>query len=58
GGFNVGVELGQLAIVGVFLPMAWLLRHTAFYRWGIVFMGSITIAILGTLWVLERTGLM
>lgn len=57
GGFNVGVELGQLAIVGVFLPVAWLLRHTAFYRWGIVFMGSITIAVLGTWWVLERTGL-
>jgi hypothetical protein len=36
GGFNVGVELGQLAIVGVFFPIAWLLRHTLFYRWVVV----------------------
>jgi hypothetical protein len=28
-GFNLGVETGQLAIVSVFLPMAFALRHTA-----------------------------
>jgi hypothetical protein len=57
GGFNVGVELGQLAIVLVFFPLAWLLRNTAFYRWVVVTGGSITIAVLGTVWTLERTGL-
>jgi hypothetical protein len=31
-GFNVGVEIGQLAIVLLFLPLAWLLRRTWFYR--------------------------
>lgn len=31
-GFNAGVELGQLAIVGVFLPFAFLTRRTWFYR--------------------------
>jgi len=56
GGFNVGVELGQLAIVGVFLPMAWLLRYTAFYRWVVVVGGSVTIVVLGTFWTLQRMG--
>ena len=56
GGFNVGVELGQLAIVGVFLPIAWLLRHTRFYRWVIVAGGSAAIVVLGLFWTLERIG--
>ena len=56
GGFNVGVELGQLAIVGVFLPIAWLLRHTRFYRWVIVAGGSAAIVVLGLFWTLDRIG--
>ena len=56
GGFNVGVELGQLAIVGVFLPIAWLLRHTRFYRWVIVAGGSAAIVVLGLFWTLDRMG--
>ncbi len=56
GGFNVGVELGQLAIVGVFLPVAWLLRHTGFYRWVVVTGGSAAIVVMGTFWTLQRTG--
>jgi hypothetical protein len=34
--FNVGVELGQLAIVTVFLPIAYRLRATRFYRRGVL----------------------
>ena len=34
-GFNVGVELGQLAIVAVFLPLAFWLRATKFYQVGV-----------------------
>jgi hypothetical protein len=56
GGFNVGVELGQLAIVLVFLPVAWLLRRTLFYRWVVVAGGSLAIVVLGTFWTLQRTG--
>ena len=56
GGFNVGVELGQLAIVGVFLPIAWLLRHTRFYRWVIVAGGSAAIVVLGLFWTLDSIG--
>ncbi|WP_416548220.1 HupE/UreJ family protein [Limnohabitans sp. DCL3] len=56
GGFNIGVELGQLAIVGAFLPVAWWLRHTRFYRWVVVAGGSSAIVVLGVFWTLERVG--
>lgn len=55
-GFNIGVELGQIAIVLVFIPLAWMLRHTAFYRWGVVVGGSSLIALLGLAWTLQRLG--
>jgi hypothetical protein len=56
GGFNIGVELGQLAIVGLFLPFAWGLRHTGFYRWVVVAGGSMAIVLLGLFWALQRMG--
>ncbi len=54
GGFNLGVELGQLAIVAVFLPLAWWLRHTAFYRWGVVVGGSVAMALVASVWLVQR----
>jgi hypothetical protein len=56
GGFNIGVELGQLAIVGAFLPVAWVLRKTRFYRWVVAAGGSAAIVVLGVFWTLERVG--
>ena len=56
GRFNIGVELGQLVIVLVFLPLAWLLRRTFLYRWLVVVGGSIVIILIGTYWILERSG--
>ena len=53
-GFNVGVELGQLAIVAVFLPVAWALRHTGFYRRWVMRAGSLAIAALAAVWLAER----
>jgi HupE / UreJ protein len=52
-GFNLGVELGQLCIVAVFLPVAYLLRHTRFYR-GVLTGGSALIALLALAWLAER----
>lgn len=52
-GFNVGVEIGQLAIVAVFLPAAWLLRRTWFYR-QLMTWGSLAIALVAAIWLLER----
>lgn len=53
-GFNVGVELGQLAIVAIFLPVAYRLRATAFYRRMVLTGGSAGIALLALLWLAER----
>jgi hypothetical protein len=53
-GFNVGVELGQLAIVAAFLPIAFALRRTGFYRKVVLTGGSIAIALLAAVWLVER----
>ena len=53
-GFNVGVELGQLAIVAAFLPLAFWLRRSAFYRRGVLVGGSLLIAALAAVWFVER----
>ena len=53
-GFNVGVELGQLTIVAVFLPLAFGLRSTAFYRVGVLKGGSLIVALLATWWLVQR----
>jgi hypothetical protein len=52
-GFNVGVELGQLAIVAVFLPLAWLARDVRFYRQATTG-ASALIALVAAVWLLER----
>ena len=53
-GFNVGVELGQLAIVALFLPLAFALRRTRFYQVGVLKIGSLIVAALATWWLVQR----
>lgn len=53
-GFNVGVEIGQLAIVAVVLPVAILLRRTAFYRLVVLYGGSLVVAALASVWLYQR----
>jgi hypothetical protein len=53
-GFNLGVEAGQLAIVAVFLPLAYALRRTVLYRQGVRIAGSLLIAALAGVWFAER----
>jgi hypothetical protein len=53
-GFNLGVELGQLAIVAVFLPLAYATRHTWMYRRLIFVGGSAAIALIAAIWMVER----
>jgi hypothetical protein len=53
-GFNVGVEVGQLAIVALFLPLAYLLRGTWLYRQLVFVGGSLLIAAIALLWLGER----
>ncbi|MSU62128.1 MAG: HupE/UreJ family protein [Pedosphaera sp.] len=52
--FNGGVELGQLAIVAVFLPVAFALRGTWIYREGVLRIGSAAIIAAATVWLVER----
>jgi hypothetical protein len=53
-GFNLGVEIGQLAIVAAFLPLAFAARQTTAYRRYVVVFGSIAIALLASAWLVER----
>jgi hypothetical protein len=53
-GFNLGVEVGQLAIVSAFLPLAFGLRHTWLYQRLIFAGGSLLIAMVAGIWFAER----
>ena len=52
-GFNVGVEIGQLCIVALVLPIAWSLRGTRTYR-GAFAGSSLAIAGVAGLWLVQR----
>ncbi|RZS54921.1 HupE/UreJ family protein [Sphaerotilus mobilis] len=53
-GFNIGVELGQVAIVALFLPLAFRARDTAFYRRVVLTGGSWLTLVLALVWLVER----
>jgi hypothetical protein len=53
-GFNAGVEAGQLAIVAVFLPLAFWLRNTGLYRQGVFVGGSLLTLLIALMWLAER----
>ena len=53
-GFNAGVEVGQMAIVAAFLPLAFLLRNTRFYLRGVFVVGSWLTMLVALVWLLER----
>jgi hypothetical protein len=52
--FNLGVEVGQLAIVLGFLPLAFVSRHSWCYRQLTLRVGSALIACLAVAWLVER----
>jgi hypothetical protein len=52
--FNIGVELGQLAIVAAFVPLAYAVRRTWVYSQLMVKGGSAGIALLALVWLVER----
>ncbi|KQW51668.1 MULTISPECIES: HupE/UreJ family protein [unclassified Roseateles] len=54
-GFNVGVELGQLAVVVLLLPLALALRAGLAYRRWVVPGASGTVAVLALVWCVERS---
>ncbi|MEP2530777.1 HupE/UreJ family protein [Shimia sp.] len=56
--FNIGVELGQLAIVLAVWPFFRLLRHTNFTIWRVAQSGTAAgCIVVATIWTVERIGL-
>ena len=53
-GFNLGVEIGQLAIVSVFFPLAYGLRPLVFYKRFVLQFGSAAIMMVASTWMAER----
>jgi hypothetical protein len=53
-GFNVGVEIGQLVVVAMFLPVAFLVRGSPQYRRVALVGGSIAITLVASVWFVER----
>jgi len=53
-GFNIGVELGQLAVVAVAVAMVGRFMERDWYRQRIAIPGSVLIALAGAGWAVER----
>lgn len=53
-GFNVGVEFGQLAVIGLALAATIAIRDAGTYRRYVVVPGSLVIAAAGLWWFVER----
>lgn len=53
-GFNVGVEIGQVAIIAALFPLLFLTRRLRVYNWALR-LGSVGLMAIGLLWVAERS---
>jgi hypothetical protein len=53
-GFNVGVELAQLGIVALVLPLIYMARGTRWYAGGVMPLGSCALGAAGIVWLLQR----
>lgn len=52
--FNLGVEGAQIAVAAVFLPVAFVLRRHWVYQRLILVPGSLLVAAMGLVWLVER----
>jgi hypothetical protein len=52
--FNLGVELGQLAVVLAIMPLAYAVRASNFYRLTVMQWGSSAIAAVALVWFFQR----
>ena len=53
-GFNIGVELAQLGIVAVVLPLIYSMRSTRWYAGGVLPLGSCALGAAGVVWLIQR----
>jgi ABC-type uncharacterized transport system permease subunit len=51
--FNLGVEVGQLLVVAITLPLLWVLARGALHR-AVVRVASLAILVVGVLWLYQR----
>jgi hypothetical protein len=54
GGFNIGVELAQLGIVAVVLPLIYSMRATRWYAGAVLPLGSCALGMAGVVWFIQR----
>ena len=52
-GFNIGVELGQAAIILMIFPMLFILRRTRYYL-PLMYAGSVALSLVALAWATER----
>ncbi|WP_293373706.1 HupE/UreJ family protein [Nevskia sp.] len=52
--FNIGVELAQLALVAVVVPLCFAGRHSAGFRNAVLVPGTLIVALAGLAWLLQR----
>jgi hypothetical protein len=53
-GFNIGVEIAQLAIVALVLPVIYAARRTRWYASGVLPLGSCALGAAGVVWLIQR----
>jgi hypothetical protein len=53
-GFNIGVEIAQLGIVAIVLPLIFYARGTRWYAAGIMPLGSCALGAAGLVWLVQR----
>ena len=53
-GFNIGVEIAQLSIVALVLPLIFLARGTRWYAGSVMPLGSCALGAAGIVWLLQR----
>ena len=54
GGFNIGVEIAQLSIVAVVLPLIYSMRATRWYAGAVLPLGSCALGMAGVVWLIQR----
>lgn len=52
--FNVGVEIGQIAIVAIIVPLFYWMREQDFYQRVVPQYGSLVLATIAAYWLMER----
>ena len=53
-GFNLGVEVGQVSVAAVVLPILWQLRKNPGFARPLVPVGSVAVTLAGSYWMVER----